>query len=439
MPLQKSGFLIFYLFIIFSLLFSCAKNDIQFGTGLADSYLTVSTMDTVSVNLSTYFPDSFSTTKPSAFIIGKFKDPLLGTVTAKPFFQLTVPSGSELSGDAVYDSMVLVLKLNRNYYGDTNQVQVIEVNELDAPIDYTYSTYLFNTSSIAEKNTPLGSTTMKIRPNIDDSIVIRMSDVSGNELFRKIKQQDDDVLSQDAFLRYFQGLSVAFTGTTSSLIIGVQDTLTLRIHYHNSIPYHDANTIDMATYTNGIYFNQILADRTETPFATHLTNYPTEVSSSLTNDVSFLQGLTGTMVKISFPGIRDFLAQDTMIKMLAATLVLRAQSGTYDPAVLRLPDSLFLVGTNGANTIGSALTSDNMSSYMSPVTDYLNDVPAYYSINITTWLNDVLENTTTNDFALFALQNYPGVPEKISRAVFSNSTEKSKGSQLLITFLTIKK
>jgi hypothetical protein len=440
MLLHKKDVRVFYLFICISLLYSCTKSDIQFGTGLADSYLTVSRIDTIGIDMSTYFPDSFSTTNPSSLLIGKFKDPVLGTLSAKPFFQLTVPPNLQLSDDVVYDSMTLVLKPNKNYYGDTDKIQTIQVKELNAPIEYSYSNYLYNTSSVAEKSVPLGTATLKIKPNADDSIQIRLSDTKGAEIFQKIKQQDNDVLSQDAFLKYFQGLSVSFSGSESSLIIGTADSASLRIYYHNTIPYPVSNMIDMETYTGGIFFNQILADRTGTSFSSHLTSYPQELPSSLTDNTSFIQGMAGVMLKITFPGIRSFLEQDTMVKMLSANLVLKAQSGSYDATVLRLPDTLFLAGTNSTNVIGSALTaSDGSIIYTSPVNDYIYNTPTYYSIDITSWLNSVLTGSATNDFALFVLQNYPGESGNMSRAIFSNSADLTKGSQLLLTYLTIKK
>jgi hypothetical protein len=66
---------------------SCQRNDIEFGTIPENSYTNLVYTDTIDVKLSTILTDSFATNGDSAFLIGRYRDPYLGTVSGKAFFQ----------------------------------------------------------------------------------------------------------------------------------------------------------------------------------------------------------------------------------------------------------------------------------------------------------------------------------------------------------------
>ena len=131
------------------LLTACVKKDIQFGTDLGETSTRIIQLDTVTVDLSTFLLDSFPTSRVTDFLMGTYYDSATGTITGKPFLQLSLPSDKSIESNAVYDSLDFVIRLNKYYYGDTTKANTIAINELAAPIEYTYNNYLYNTREIS--------------------------------------------------------------------------------------------------------------------------------------------------------------------------------------------------------------------------------------------------------------------------------------------------
>src|SRR5215471_8557807 len=100
--------------------FACSRTDIHFGTVPDNNYSNLVYIDTVEPKLSTLVLDSFVTNNGTSFLMGKYKDPYLGTVSTKPFFQMTIPSQTTIAPSSVYDSACLIFHLNKYYYGDTS-------------------------------------------------------------------------------------------------------------------------------------------------------------------------------------------------------------------------------------------------------------------------------------------------------------------------------
>src|SRR4029078_6690270 len=118
-------------------------------------------------------------------------------------------------------SLCIIAHPNKYYYGDTSRAQTIYVNELADIINYTYGSYLYNTSDFALKAPPLGSKTLKIRPPADTSIMIRLSDVKGSEFFSKLQQRADEILTDANFQNYFKGISLSVGDNDTSAVYGL--------------------------------------------------------------------------------------------------------------------------------------------------------------------------------------------------------------------------
>ena len=429
--------IIFYVFCFIVFLQSCNKQDIQFATGLGESYTGVISVDTISVNLSTYFIDSFVTTNPGTFLFGRYKDPKLGIISAKPFMSLSPPTDITIATEAVYDSAVFIMKLNKYYYGDTTRMQTIQLKELNATIEYTYGSNVYNTTSIAEKPVILGAKQLLIRPNKDDSVMVRLNDAKGYELFYKLQQRDDDMATQEAFTNYFKGLSVSFSGDDTSAVYGMSDSVYLRVYYHTSTPVSVNMTKDFRWNYGDTYFNQVLSDRSNTPIPSLLTGSK-EIASSLLDDNAYTQSDAGVLLKATFPSARGILKLNSNVRVLTATLRLRIARGSYDNAVLRLPEFLYLASTDGSNAIGTSLEliSGNMI-YNTPVVDYIYDAVPYYNFNVTNYVNTLVSNGGLQDYGVFLMSSSPGSNNNLGRGVFSNSGIPTKGAQLILTLLTV--
>ena len=318
---------------------ACSRTDIHFGNVPDNNYSNLVYIDTIEPKLSTFLLDSFVTNNGTSFLLGRYKDPYLGIVSAKPFFQMTIPSETVIiASSSHYDSACLVIHLNKYFYGDTSQPQTIHVDEVAQTIDYTYNNNLYNTSDFPVNPVPLGSKTLKLRPSVDDSVTIRLSDSKGMEFFQKLQQQTEDVTNDDNFQNYFKGIRLSVNENDTTSVYGLNAaTIHLRIYYHTTVPLPVSNSADFPGRANSYSFNQILTDRTGTLLnLSRIKEYPSE----LTNDISFTQYGAGVLLKVLFPSIKGILSTDKIVKLQKAELLIRPMGQTYDK--LRLPESLYL-------------------------------------------------------------------------------------------------
>jgi hypothetical protein len=421
---------------------SCYRNEIEFGNLPDNNYTDVVYIDTVEARLSTVVTDSFVMDNASSFLLGKYKDSYLGIITAKPFFQMTIPATTvSIPSTAKYDSACFIIHLNKYYYGDTSRAQTIYVNELAETIDYTYNNSLYNTSNFSIKSNPLANKTLKIRPSAGDSIVIRLNDTKGMELYNKLQQQSDEVMNDDNFQNYFKGISLSVNDNDTTAIYGLNGAsgdLIMRIYYHTAIPYPENKWIDFTSKANSYSFNQVVTDRTGTSLYS-ATAGTKEFSSEQTNDMAFTQYGTGVLLKMTFPTLKGIITTNKIIKLQKADLIIRPVGQSYDDFKYKLPSSLYLAQTNGTNAIGSSVLDSTLSETQnaSPFIDEIYGLNTFYRFNITSYISSLLTNSGTDDASFFLLENKDVL--NVNRAVIGNRKQSLFKTQLLLTIIAINK
>jgi hypothetical protein len=424
------------LFIVGSLLFqSCYRNEIEFGNLPDTNYTNVVFTDTVEPILSTVTLDSFATNGASSFLFGKYSDPYLGIISAKPFFQMTIFSDTlNIPSTAVYDSFCFIMRPNKYYYGDTSRAQTINVSELANIIDYTYNNKLYNTSDVPVMPLPLGSKTVQIRPSADTVIMVRLSDVKGLEFFSKLQQRADEILTDANFQNYFKGISLSVGDNDTTAVYGlngVANGMVMRVFYHTTTPYFQSKSCDF-TLKNGTYnFNQVLSDRTGTPLYSTTTGTK-EFPSEQTNNVAFTQYGTGVLLKLTFPYLKGIITTDKIVKLQKAVLVIRPMGSSFDFNKFKLPSSLYLAQTDATNSVGASITNNVV-----PITDEIYGADTYYSVDITSYINTLLTNNGTEDQGLFFIGS--NTPPNADRAVIGNNKQSQYRTQLLLTAIIINK
>jgi Domain of unknown function (DUF4270) len=426
------GCLVFIVILSF-LWQSCTRNDIGFGNLPDNNYTNLVFTDTVAPVLSTVIPDSFATNNTSSFLLGKYKDPYLGIISTKPFFQMTIPSSSiNIPTTAQYDSACFIIHPNKYYYGDTTRAQTISVNELSEFINYTYNTSLYNTSNFSVNPVPLASETLRIRPSADDSILIRMNDSKGLELFNKLLQQSPDVISDGNFQNYFKGVSLSVGDMDTTAVYGLNGSpsdMVMRIFYHSTTPYLQNQFIDFPLTNSTHSFNQIITDRTGTALYSATPGLK-EFSSEQTNHVAFTQYGAGVFLKITFPSLKGIVTTDKLVELQKAELVVRPIPSSFDLNKFKLPGSLSLFQTDGTNTLG-ALSVNNVPL----VTDEIYGVGTYYKFDVTSYINTLLTTSGDADKGFFLLEN--SASPNVTRAVMGDNTQPLYNTQLLITAIII--
>jgi hypothetical protein len=423
-----------------SFLFSCQRKEIDFGTVPENSYTHLIFIDTVAVNMSTVLTDSFSTGSAQSFLFGKYKDPYLGLVSTQPFCQLNRPSTiPDISDQAVFDSLSLIVRFNKYYYGDTTKTETISVNELAEAIDLSYNNLIYNTTRVSTKPIPLGSKLISVHPSTDDTLFIRLDSTKGQELFQKLRAKSDEMNSTESFQYYFKGLSLTTGSGDSSVVYGIRDTIIMRVNYHINDPFPDSKAIDFVSEINSVAYNQILTDRNGTNLVSSGRGV-TEIPASATNHLSFTQPGTGLYLKLSFPSLKGVIETQNIIRLLKAELVVRPLRQSFNQASLKLPTQLFLVNTNGSNIPGLSVTSPiGGVQYTNPVIDNVFGLDNYYSFDVTGPVNTMINNPGNGDAAFFVVQGLAGSILKLDRIIAGDATTSAPNftTQLKLSVLEI--
>jgi hypothetical protein len=421
----------------------CTRKTIEFGDAPENNYTRLAFIDTVGIKLSTVMIDSFSTSTPNNFLLGRYKDPYLGVTTTAPFFQLDKPA--EIPGiptTAFYDSIVFIMRLDNYYYGDTTRPQTIYVNELAQSIVTRYNNRLYNTSNFPVKATPLASRTLTIRPVADDSISIRLSNVLGEALFDKMRQRHTDILTTDNFLNYFKGISLTTDANDTTAIYGlISDaaSIVMRLHYHTTIPNQQRQFIDFPSLKNAVAFNQVLANRSGTGIVPGITGM-TEIPASQTGNRSFSQPGTGLRLKIAFPSLKGIMLTQNYVKLLRAELIVRPAFQSYDRTKYPLPPSLALAYTDNTNIASGYLTdSTGGVMYASPVIDDIYGQNTYYRFNISSYINSLLQTAASEKYGLFIMDKMEESQLRMHRLVSATTDHSNYITQLQVSVLIVNK
>ncbi|MBO9631897.1 MAG: DUF4270 family protein [Chitinophagaceae bacterium] len=420
---------------------ACEKKEIQFGSGLPESFTRLLTVDTVTPYLSTIVLDSFPTSGNSVLFIGRTLDPIMGPTTAQTFFQIELPAAAQnadIPDDAVYDSTVLVLHPNNNWYGDTSKSISFTAYEMAEQADYTYATRLWNTSSFNWLPTALSTVTRNFSPS-RDSLTLKIRDNKGTELFRKIRDKDPEFQTSDAWLTYFKGITIKSNASDNGAIYSFKtDSSTqMRIHYHTTWPYYEEHTIDFHLTRTEYQFNQLLVNRTGTPLEKKFDGqeeyFPTEV-----DPVAFSQTGMGVLLKVKFPSLPDVKTLGKTVKLLSAILILKPVEGSFDQYSFPLCTSLYMAQTNATNIIGQDLTNIEGDGTLTanPQIDDVYRLNTNYSFDITHYVDYLLSLNNSAEMGLFVMEQAPGTTTLLNRAVIGTRQHPKYISQLKLTLLT---
>ena len=430
---------------------SCKKADIKFGQDFLDNDITqIFKVDSFGVDLSTVFLDSFITSGKGTVLLGGYKDPLFGTVTTSSYFDLVPPTYADVYAGTTLDSICLILNPNKNFYGDTTAPLNITVNELKDSIYLPENYYYYyNNASFAVKPTSniTTTTTINLRPKTDSKISIRLPNAFGNTLLNKLKiPTDNDLKTSAAFLNYFKGIKLSTDSSISNMIIGCSDAVTMRMYYqvnlNSPVPTHQS--VDFTLTNKSHQFNNISINRSTGTAAIKLLGPAKRViPSTASNNTSYTQASTGSMIKFTFPTVRNIPLLPNYAKLLKATLIVKPLQGSYTN-YLYLPPSLRLSNTDANNTIGFDLAgiASNGSyapQYGSLQIDGALGLNTQYQYDLTQFINGILENQfITPGEGLLLTPPSPSFENEFARVAVGNKFNNAGKIQLLIYYAAVK-
>jgi hypothetical protein len=355
------------------------------GTDWVDTNLKIVYIDTCKAQLSTVRVDSIPTYNQGVILAGKYKDVntvtgkiLTGTIKASSYIEISNPSvATDLGTNAEFDSLVMVMRFNGIYMGDTltNDMHLF-IHQLEERIqrqDAVVGTEAYyNTTSFAYNPEPLAETVFPIRPGntawgitIDGGVAvepvrIRLPHALGKAMFDSIVNKAEIFNSSEKFLDYFKGL-VFVAGEEVEAIAGFKADTTFKInlHYHTQEEFKTDRIITFSINSRN-QFNNIIADRTETRLLPDAFT-DNEIGSHLTDSMSFISAGDGLYTKIEFPNLHDILLTSTYGIVERAILEIKPVYGTYQDYT-PIPRNLTISASNVSGESESTLTDSQGQS-----------------------------------------------------------------------------
>jgi hypothetical protein len=444
-----SGLVLFFLS-------ACDKPSISFGTTFVNNNNTnIIAVDTFATALSTVQLDSFPTAGTNTMLLGSYNDPYFGSITSKSFLQFGTPGGIPVvTTESVFDSISLIMRINKSFYGDTMIPQRYYVSQLDTPLKLPLPPFpqtFFNNKRVSFSSTPLGFTDVTIKPLAGitksiltkDSVQIELPDTLGQDLLHLMFIKSQVVTNLTSFLNYFKGLCI-YSDTVGGrgVMFGFNDSAIIRLVYHQPGATNNYVNVIFPIYNRSFQFNQINFDRSGTPltvFGSLPRPNPTvsaEAPSALTNHVTYLQSATGLQVKIKFPSISTLGQFSDYIGIYKADLIIKPISGSYSP-LLALPPQLILSLTNDNNQLGTSLTFNGTVQTGSLVTDYITGQNTQYVYDVTSFIKQQVTLPANSLNALMLNIPSPSNYTTFNRVMIGDQTNKLFNATLKVYYVSL--
>jgi hypothetical protein len=438
----------FLLMLVFVLTILSCGTDTDTGEFVVGSdYLAVSNkvilIDTVTVDMATINFDSLVTSSQSRILIGNYDDPIYGKVKSNSYFQLSSDyyalstSGSDVAApNYVFDSIAMILKFDKYFYGDTTKVQTFDIHRLLQKVKpNSDDDSFYNNSALSYSDESLGTISYRPRPTEKDSISVKMSNVFGAALFQKLKKRE--ITDFASFTEYLKGLVLVPSGGTSSSVIGF-NVASSKVRMYYSIYQGDAEetpyTFDFYIADISRQFNAISLDKT----GTLIQNLPvssSKLSSLFTQNQGFIQSGTGVACRIDFPNLKQLKSISERGAIVDAELILKPVNNTYSKQY-PLADSLQVYVADNLNRISAALVNSAGTSVyglLNKKSDEFNENVSY-SISVGAFLQkEMLKQSDAKSSLILTL---PGISKAVNRIVLGDQKHLNNKIQLKIYYIT---
>jgi len=368
---------------------ACNKDPNAIGLDLKDrdDLLNAIFTDTVTLVAHSLLEDTLNTRNLLSNLLGVINDPVFGTTTAG-FFTQFVPEGNSVNfGNAPQlDSIILTLRYNGSFFGDTLNPFVIQVYRITEDISSTETYYqnkifTYSSENLTYQNEfclyPRPTTKLMLDTIVEAHARIRLVDELGNLLLRNSSQ----MISNEVFKSYFKGLYIcpkplANNGSIvnfalTSALSGIQiyyknDSISRRFHF----PIREQETVRVGNYEHNYNEGNI-------SFVNHVVYGDT----LLGRDILYVQSTGGIQTKIYFPHIKTFKDKNRVINKAELVITCAEEENSLFPPPNQL--NLYRVNNKGETNIplldaytsfwGGKYNSDT-KEYRFSITRYIQDI-----------------------------------------------------------------
>ncbi|MFN8354771.1 MAG: DUF4270 family protein [Spirosomataceae bacterium] len=428
-------------FVSLPVLFAC-EDPSEIGGDLLSDEVGILYTDTITVKSSTVLLDTVRTARLGNLLVGRYTDPVLGTVEANSYFQL-VPYGNKYTKAAtsVFDSLTFVMVYNYTY-ADTNKTQTINICRLKEVIDTLGTRDLVNNIALNYDPTPLAKITLRARSRYKDgktfdTIRVRLPNSLGLQLFNAADQTETS--SYPEFVKFFNGLALVPAATDNAAVIGFSTayatngyTVTrMDLHFHSS-----SDTTKKADYfpfslDDVGQFNRIISNRKGT-LVDKITNSLVALPSSSTQGQVFMQNGVGLVTKLEFPYLSKFRDAGkygiNKVEMILTPKSFLTQVNTPPPTAIYLAETdsgnkplrnssgiIKYVTSEGYPLEGTTIATDRQIASFSTTR-------GNYIFNLTSYVTGMLHGVKVNNGLLLM----PTLNNNVNRLILNASEIKLK-------------
>lgn len=359
-------------------------------------------VDTLTVRMATVLVDSVPTSTSNYLLVGQYQDARLGTITARSYLRLGLPAGFQPEAGAQFDSLVLVLPTDAYRYGDTTQVQHLQVHRLTEALRPATTYYAF--SSRAYAAAPLASRAFRARPNLP-GLRLRLADALGQELLQAGLSRQ--LSSTDELTERLPGLVLTPAAPDNGALLrlaATSENLVMQLFYHYPDTPDESHAFDFTAVAGSRHFYQVQADRRSTLLSS-LTATRQAISSTRTAAETYIEGALGLQTKLEIPYLLDLNELGGTWVMNAATLRLETVAGT-ETHWLPAPATLTTQATDRGNASGSFLATaagtQLTGAYQTGVSAHTNLEQGSYTLALQPYLEAVRKRTIPNTGILLA-------------------------------------
>ncbi|GMN07071.1 hypothetical protein MTsPCn5_24600 [Croceitalea sp. MTPC5] len=429
-----------FLGVLFALMLyiSCSVEDreraaLEVGQEFTDSDVRVITIDTFTVELSTFKFDSINSSSSGRLLVGRYIDSLFGTVSSQPYFELSTTNYS-LPDDAELDSIALILGYDRYFYNDTIRLSQINVHQILEDLEPEEG-FFYNTSTLKFDSIPVTSRNYFPEPVDEDSLHISIPTAFGQEIFDLI--QENEINEDDELRELFKGFTLVPGKNEDASIIGFSRNMEnsyLRFFY--SIPEEfdeEEGTFDLFINQNiGVprAFNNIESDVSETVLS-QLTDQEINLKSTESDNVSYIQSGIGFATRIVFPTIRGIGEIPGNGTVLSAVLQLTPPQNSFDD-MLPIRDSLNVTIVDRNNVITETLANGNGDVFAVTNQNDIEFNEIFYEIQLGIYVDRKLAESPIIQDALVLFPN--NFNDSVNRILINGENTEDSEAKLIITY-----
>jgi len=429
-------------------LISCNKNTITYiQTTPVSNNPSISQIDSFSGVFTVYRLDSFQTNRSPDLFVGYHQDPVFGKTQCGSYIRFllptTTPPINTSTTNAAYDSMQLIIYVGKASYGDTTSTINVSAYRVNQDISQITSIgqVIYNNDDFSTEPTPLGSTKrVGLRPNNSDTIVIRLNDSLGRQIFNFYLNNSPNVASNTAFSSFFNGIKLLTDVNQTNAIYSFKNNgFVMRMYYHTDIGYFVQQHIDFGPGNNAYQSYTSKTDRTGTVLAA-LDQKPignqlyAQISSTALGNKFYMQELTGVRTRVDFPSLQNVLQQGTFVKVLQAQFNMAPAGNPSTEYPLSSAVNLYLGDQNNNLTGRLLFPGTSVAETGSLVIDNLYGRNTMYTYDVTAYVNSQLTSNTYTSRCLI-----PIATDSLSRIVCGSSSNLQYTTQLVVSTLIYQK